>query len=154
VTRTQGEAAAVLPVVLGMAAVVVVANRWGQALLDDGVGLRILAPPLIGRFRLGPPGGLLPLVPAVAVGFLLIVRLPRLCRELAWSRLLILSVAAAAAFAIVASSPTIFTTAGSDAFVPAASTRATYALPKIGRSGLVKSVVAAAASLSPSTART
>ncbi|MEO6317534.1 MAG: hypothetical protein ABIP36_02010 [Acidimicrobiales bacterium] len=99
-TRTQGEAVAILPVLLGMAVVVVVANRWGQALLDDGVELRIFAPPLIGRFRLGPPGGLVPLVPALAVGALLVLRLPRLCRELAWSRVLILSAAAAAAFAV------------------------------------------------------
>ena len=53
-------AARVAPTMAVLVLAVLAANRWGQALLDDGVRLRILAPPLIGRFRLGPAGGVIP----------------------------------------------------------------------------------------------
>lgn len=85
---------------LGVGALVLVANRWGQALLDDGVQLRILAPPLMGRLRLGPPGGLAPLVVPLSIGAVLVIRLPWLARTVQWSRLLILGAVAAAAWAV------------------------------------------------------
>ena len=95
---TQG--VRIVPTVLGIGLLVLVANRWGQALLDDGVRLRILAPPLIGRFRLGPPGGLLPLLVPFAVGALLVTRLPRAAASMRWTRLLGLGAAAAVAWAV------------------------------------------------------
>jgi len=99
-TEPSGRYVRLLPVLVAMSALVVATNRWGQALLDDGVPLRILAPPLIGRFRPGPPGGLLALVPALTVAGLLVRRLPALGRTLAWSRLLLLGAAGATAFAV------------------------------------------------------
>lgn len=88
------------PIVLAIGLLVLVANRWGQALLDDGVGLRILAPPLMGRFRLGPPGGLVPLMIPLAVGTALVTRLPRAAASMRWTRLLGLGAAAAAVWAV------------------------------------------------------
>lgn len=92
--------ARVLPVLLAVAGLVLVANRWGQALLDDGVGLRILAPPLIGQLRWGPPGGLLPVLVPIVVGACLVRRLPRLAEPARWSHLLVLSALAAATWAV------------------------------------------------------
>ncbi len=90
----------IVPTVLGVGLLVLVANRWGQALLDDGVRLRILAPPLIGRGRLGPPGGLVPMLVPLAVGAVLVTQLPKAAASLRWSRLLVLGAAAAVAWAV------------------------------------------------------
>ncbi len=82
------------------ALLVLVANRWGQALLDDGVRLRILAPPIIGQPRFGPSGGLLALMVPIAVGAALLALLPRLATTLRWRHLLVLSALAAVAWAV------------------------------------------------------
>lgn len=96
----QARRVRIVPTVLGVGLLVLVANRWGQALLDDGVRLRILAPPLIGRFRIGPPGGPWPMLVPFAVGAGLVTRLPRAAASLRWSRLLLLGAAAAVAWAV------------------------------------------------------
>ena len=88
------------PTLIGLGALVLVANRWGQALLDDGVRLRILAPPLIGRFRVGPPAGLLVLALPLAVGSLLVHWLPRFAAVARWRPLLVTGALAAAAWAV------------------------------------------------------
>jgi hypothetical protein len=90
----------IVPTVIGVALLVLVANRWGQALLDDGARLRILAPPLIGRFRLGPPGGLVPMLVPLAVGATLVTQLPRAAASMRWTHLLLLGAAGAAGWAV------------------------------------------------------
>ncbi len=91
--------ARVLPAVVAVGLLVLLANRWGQALLDDGVPLRILAPPLIGRFRLGPPG-IVPLLVPIAVGAVLVWRLPTMAARAKWPQLLVLGMLAAATWAV------------------------------------------------------
>ena len=88
------------PTLVGFAVLVLVANRWGQSILDDGVRLRILAPPIIGRFRFGPPGGVMAIALPLVAGGLLVRHLPRFAAAIRWRRLLILSAVAAAAWAI------------------------------------------------------
>ena len=61
---------------------------------------RILAPPLIGELRLGPPGGLVRLLPAVLVATLMVVGLPRLARAARWPTLLLVAPLAAAGWAV------------------------------------------------------
>lgn len=103
VTPTDADRVQNLPMastVIGIGLLVLVANRWGQALLDDGVRHRILAPPLIGRFRLGPPGGLAPMLLPGAVGAALVTRLPTASTSLRWSRVLVVGAAAAATWAV------------------------------------------------------
>lgn len=80
---------------------VVVANRWGTHLLDEGVRLRILAPPLVGRVQLGPDRGvdgfvIFPFVVAAAV----VASGPRLAATLPWRRLLLAATAAAGLWAV------------------------------------------------------
>ncbi|MGH7534780.1 MAG: hypothetical protein ACREMG_04275, partial [Gemmatimonadales bacterium] len=81
------------------AVLILVANRWGQSILDRGVPIRIFAPPLIGRFQLGPDKGLHPLLllaPIVAIGLVVGAgRAERMSRR----RLLIAAGAAAALWA-------------------------------------------------------
>lgn len=98
--RRHRRPGAVVGGVAAWALLLLVANRWGQALLDGGVGLRIHAPPLIGRFQLGPDRGFGPLVlvaPMVAAGLILAV--PR-ARALPWRPLLVAAAAAAALWAV------------------------------------------------------
>lgn len=74
---------------LAWAALIVVSNRVGQMLLDSGLPLRILAPPIIGTFQLNPRGGFgILTLAAPLVAFLLVRRGPRLSRELQWPTLL------------------------------------------------------------------
>lgn len=76
------------------------ANRWGQLLLDDGLDLKILAPPLVGRFQLGPDTGfdLLVVVPVVTAA--LLIGAARRGAALPWTRLLLVAAAAAALWAV------------------------------------------------------
>ena len=100
-TTSRLAAAKAMAPTLGVFMVLVLAsNRWGQSLLDDGVQLRILAPPIIGRFRFGPPGGALALVPPIAIGLILLRQLPRLAATLRWRHLLMLSAVATAVWAV------------------------------------------------------
>lgn len=92
--------ARVLPAVVAIGVLVLVANRWGQALLDDGVRLRILAPPLIGELRLGPPGGFVRLLLPLGVGGALVHLLPRAAATARWPRLLALGALGAVAWAV------------------------------------------------------
>jgi hypothetical protein len=101
-----------LPPVAGVVILVGVANRWGQHLLDGGVQTRILAPPLIGEPRLGPPGGLGHLVPAALVATALVLGLPHVARTARWRTLLVLAPVAAALWAValaLADGPGAFT---------------------------------------------
>lgn len=98
--RPPLEAVRVAPVVVGIALLTLLVNRWGQALLDDGVRHRILAPPLIGTVRFGPPGGLVRMLLPVAVGVALVTRLPAVAATARWSRVLLLGAAAAGAWAV------------------------------------------------------
>lgn len=84
-------------VLAAWAIVLVLANRWGQWLLDAGGELRIHAPPLIGRFEssLGWKVGI-PFVAATAV----VWQAPLLVRRLSWRGLLAVSAAVAAAWAV------------------------------------------------------
>ncbi len=88
------------PTLVAFALLVLVANRWGQALLDDGARLRILAPPIIGRFRLGPPGRLLALALPVTTAALLVAQLPGLAARLRWRHVLVIGTLAAIAWAV------------------------------------------------------
>jgi hypothetical protein len=74
-----------------------VAHRWGDRLLDKGHQLQVGFPPLVGDFdpRLGSGA-----LPAVAFGLAAIVAAPILANRLTWRRLLVVSVVAAAAWAV------------------------------------------------------
>ncbi|HEX5613985.1 MAG TPA: hypothetical protein VFZ83_02410 [Acidimicrobiia bacterium] len=80
---------------------IVIANRWGFRLLDDGVRIRILAPPLVGRFQLGPDRGwdAFALAP-FATAALLVSCAPRLASTLPWRRLLLAAGVGAALWAV------------------------------------------------------
>jgi methylthioxylose transferase len=84
-------------VVTGWAALVWVAHRWGDRLIDSGHQLQVGFPPLVGEFdpRVGPRA-----LPAVALGLAAIVAAPILAERLTWRRLLMVSAVAAAAWAV------------------------------------------------------
>jgi len=103
-TPTADASAAVRRSVLAVASavvLVVIANRWGFRLLDEGVRLRILAPPLVGRFQVGPDrgGDAFVAIPFVTAAFLVSVA-PRLAATLPWRRLLFAAGAGAALWAV------------------------------------------------------
>ena len=76
---------------------IVVANRWGQWLVDAGHQLRIHAPPIIGRFESSLGWKIvIPLGAATAV----VWQSPVLARRLSWRGLLAVSTAVAAAWAV------------------------------------------------------
>ena len=87
--------------VLAWVGLIVLSNRVGQVMLDGGRRLRILAPPLIGTFHLGPKGGFGPLALAAPAIALLVVRVgPRLAVDLRWRVLLTGTVAATLAWTV------------------------------------------------------
>lgn len=79
----------------------VVANRWGHAINGRGVPIRIDAPPLVGRFQLGPDRGVGPLLlVAPLVALMLIALSGKAVRLLPWRTLLAASAAGAALWAV------------------------------------------------------
>lgn len=82
---------------LAWAAVLAVARVWGQSLLDDGLVIRLGAPPLVGWDDLRVSWKV---VHPVVVGVGAVVLLPRLAAELRWRTLLLVAAGVAALWAV------------------------------------------------------
>ncbi len=80
---------------------IVLANRWGEWLLDRGAATRILAPPLIGRYQFGPDHGFDLLVVLIPVSvFVSVVFIPRWSQTLSFRSLIRVSPIVTATFAV------------------------------------------------------
>jgi methylthioxylose transferase len=82
---------------VGALVVVVIASRWGEALLADHVRMKIHTPPLRGGTAWRPGRSMLP---AVGVAAVMIVVLPIVARRVGWWSLLLVVAASAVAWAI------------------------------------------------------
>lgn len=84
-------------VLVGWAALILGAGRWGRAIADSGQVIRLGAAPLGGWYDWRPNGRV---VLPILVGAVLVVGLPRLAQRLGWRRLLVVATMAAALWAV------------------------------------------------------
>ncbi len=98
--RSGGERAGLVAV--GVAALLLfLVNRWGTHLLERGADLRILAPPLVGRYRWTIDAPIHAAASLIVVVGVLIVRFgPRVSAAIRWRRLLVLSALTTALWAV------------------------------------------------------
>ena len=78
-------------------AVVVIANRWGEALLSRGVRLQIMTPPLNGAFDWRPGRTA---IPALICGVVLLLAIPNVAARCRWVTVLAISALGSIAWAI------------------------------------------------------
>ena len=84
-------------VLVGWAALILGAGRWGRAIADSGQVIRLGAAPLGGWYDWRLNGRV---VLPVVVGAVLVLGLPRLAARMPWRRLLVVAMAAAALWAV------------------------------------------------------
>lgn len=92
--------------VASAALLVIVVNRWGTHLLEQGADLRILAPPLVGRYRwtADAPVNMAGVLIVAVVGGVLVWLGPRVSASLPWRHLLLVSALATAVWAVALAS--------------------------------------------------